>query len=94
LAALFVPLPSKTTRVTPPRFWPVIFAVDPPWIRLLVAQLPTHATLATLGCATYVAPPDEAAAVGAIAIANASPSAYVRVPRMSPALSCQAYGVS
>jgi hypothetical protein len=44
-------LPLKTTFVTPSRSWPVIFTADPPWMRLLGAQLFTHATAARRGCA-------------------------------------------
>jgi hypothetical protein len=48
--APLVPLPLKSTFVTEPRFWPLSFAVEPPWMRCFGAQSLTHATLATLGC--------------------------------------------
>jgi hypothetical protein len=38
--------------MTPARFRPVIFAVEPPWIRFLEAQFFTQDTPATEGCAT------------------------------------------
>src|SRR4051794_1744666 len=48
-AAPFVPLPWTPPFMPPSRFWPVIWAVAPPWIRLLGAQWPTHVTAATVG---------------------------------------------
>src|SRR4051794_7421976 len=49
LAALLAPLPLKTTVVTELRFWPLIFAVAPPWIRFLGAQFLTPATVPSVG---------------------------------------------
>src|SRR4051794_13269792 len=49
-AALFEPLPWNTTFVTAPRFWPLIFAVAPPWMSRFAAQPFTHATVVTVGC--------------------------------------------
>jgi hypothetical protein len=73
----------------------VIFTADPPWIRLVGAQLLTQATEATVGAGAYVAPPLDAwLAAGAIPMAKANPIAGMRMPRMTEPSLFLAYGVS